>query len=85
MTFDLDFSIPPMSLLSFLNTLNMLIRAVLMSLSGNVNLSVSWGQFSRLSSVQIMPPCMFVCLVVSVWTSGAVALHLDERWIPCRA
>ena len=39
MTFDLDFSIPSMSLLSFLNTLNMLIRAVLMSLSTNFIMS----------------------------------------------
>jgi len=48
MTFDWDLFIPSMSPLSFLNIFNMLIRAVLMSLSGNVNISVRLGSVFKI-------------------------------------
>lgn len=77
MAFDLDLFIPSMSLLSFLNIFDMLRRAVLMSLSGNFNISVNLGSVFKVVT-DTGHVFLNLCVPGGLWMSGIVELYLDD-------
>lgn len=77
MTFDLDLFTPSMSLLSFLNIFNMLVRAVLIPLSGNFSISVNLGSVFKVVT-DTGHVFLHLCMPGGLWVSGIVELYLDD-------